>query len=240
MQINQIFKNLGFSENETKIYLAALETGLASAQNIADKAELKRTTVYSVLDALVKKNIILKTQKDGKNRYIAENPENIVNIFDNYQTEFKKALPKLQAVYNTKQVKPKILFFEGKAGIKKIYYDTIEEKPDMILEWNSSQIYEMFPDFPREYLDLRRGNNIKAKRIAPDDENWKLRKTKDKDDLSVTKLLSKEEYDIPVEINIYNNKVSFMSYGDEMGLIIESKVIADAMRTIYKIFWDKN
>ncbi len=60
MQINQIFKNLGFSENETKIYLAALETGLTSAQNIADKAELKRTTVYSVLDALIKKNIIFR------------------------------------------------------------------------------------------------------------------------------------------------------------------------------------
>lgn len=212
---------------------------LASAQNIADKANIKRTTTYSVLTALVKKNIILKTQKDGKSRYIAENPENIVNIFDNYQTEFKKALPELLALYNTKQVKPKILFFEGKAGIKKIYYDTIEEKPDIILEWNSSDIFKIFPDFPKEYLDLRRDRNIQAKRIAPNDENWQARKIKDKEDLSITKLLPPGEYDIPVEINIYNNKVSFMSYGDEMGLIIESKVIAYAMRTIYNIFWDK-
>ena len=239
MNIDKILTNLGFSDNEARVYLAALETGLASAQDIADKAKLKRTTTYSVLDVLVKKGFILKTQKEGKNRYVAENPDNLISIFENHQKELKKALPELKAIYNVEQVKPKVLFFEGEPGIKKIYYDTIEEKPDVILEWNTSELYKIFPGFPIEYLDLRRSRNIKAKRIAPNDKNWQERKKKDKDDMSVTKLLPLEKYDIPVEINIYNNKVAFMSYGDEMGLVIESKMIADAMRTIYKLFWNK-
>ena len=90
-----------------------------------------------------------------------------------------------------------------------------------------------------EYLDMRRSRNIKAKRIAPNDEKWQERKKRDKEDISITKLLPREDYEIPVEINVYNNKVAFMSYGDEMGLIIESKVIADAMRRIYNLFWQK-
>lgn len=239
MNIDGILKNLGFSDNEAKVYLAALETGLAAAQDIADKAKLKRTTTYSVLDVLVEKGFILKTQKEGKNRYVAESPDNLIGIFENYQKELKKALPELKAIYNIKQIKPKVLFFEGKPGIKKIYYDTIEEKPDVILEWNTPEIYETFPDFIPEYLNLRRGKGIRARRIGPDDVNYQERKKNDKEDMSITKLLPIEEYNIPVEINIYNNKVAFMSYGDEMGLVIESKVIADAMRTIYKLFWKK-
>lgn len=148
-------------------------------------------------------------------------------------------MPELKAIYNIKQVKPKVLFFEGKTGIKKIYYDTIEERPEVILEWNTTEIYKTFPGFPMEYLDMRRSRNIKAKRIAPNDEKWQERKKRDKEDISTTKLLPREDYEISAEINVYNNKVAFMSYGDEMGLIIESKVIADAMRKIYNIFWKK-
>lgn len=239
MSIHQTLKNLGFSDNEAIVYLSALETGIAAAQDIAEKAGLKRTTTYSVLEALVKRGFILKTQKEGKNRYVAENPENLVKIFAEHQKNLQSALPELVAMYNAKQIKPKVLFFEGKTGIKKIYYDTIEEKPEVILEWNTSEIYQTFPGFPLEYLEMRRQRNIKAKRIAPNDKNWQERQKKDKEDISVTKLLPREEYNIPVEINVYNDKVAFMSYSDEMGLIIESRVIAEAMRTIYNLFWKK-
>ncbi len=237
MAIHQALINLGFSQNESAVYLASLEAGIAAAQDIADKAQLKRTTTYSVLEALVKRGFILKTQKEGKNRYIAENPKNLVEIFKRYQQDLHKALPELSALYNAKQIKPKVLFFEGKPGIKKIYYDTIEEKPEVILEWNTSEMFRMFPGFPEEYLNMRRQYNIRAKRIAPADKNWAQRKKNDKEDMSTTKLLPSEDFNIPVEINIYNNKVAFMSYGDEVGLIIESKVIADAMRIIYNLFW---
>ncbi len=237
-RIRQTLKNLGFSDNEAVVYLSALETGVAAAQDIAEKAGIKRTTAYSVLESLVKRGFVLKSQKQGKSRYAAESPEKLVRIFAEHQKSLQEALPELSALYNSKSIKPKVLFFEGKAGIKKIYYDTIEEKPDVILEWNTSEIYEIFPGFPVEYLEMRKQKNIKAKRIAPDDANWRERSKKDKEDMSVTKLLRPDEYNIPVEINVYNNKVAFMSYGDEVGLIIESKAIADAMRVIYELFWE--
>ena len=60
-----ILTNLGLSPNEAKIYLATLESGQTSAQRIAQKAQIKRTTTYSVLEGLVKKDFILKTNKEG-------------------------------------------------------------------------------------------------------------------------------------------------------------------------------
>jgi sugar-specific transcriptional regulator TrmB len=239
MQIIDILKNFGLSANESKIYLSSLETGLSSAQNIADKAKLKRTTTYSVLETLVGRGLIIKTQEEGHNRFMALEPDNLITVFENYQTDLKKALPELKAINNIGGTKPRVMFFEGQAGIKNIYYDTIEEKPEIILQWNTTDIAKVLPDFPEEYLRFRSSRQIKAKRIAPDDKLWQEHAQLDKEELSQTKLLSVDKYNNKVEINIYNNKVAFMSYGDEMGLIIESKVVADTMRNIYNLFWEK-
>jgi len=230
---------LGFSENEARVYLAALETGVASAQQIASKAELKRTTAYSVLEALIKKGFVVMTKKGQRNRYVAESPREIVNYFLHYEKQLEKSLPRMEAIYNKRQIKPKVMFFEGKEGIKRIYEDTIDEKPEVILEFNTAQIYQAFPGFPREYVEQRRINNIRARRIGPEGKKWKQEQKRDEQDLSETLLLPKDEFDIPVEINIYKDKVAFMSYGDEVGLIIESQSIAQAMRTIYELFWKK-
>lgn len=234
-----ILTNLGLSENEAKIYFATLEMGTSSAQSIAEKAKIKRTTAYSVLEGLVKKGFILKTNKEGKNKFLAENPKNLAEKFKAYQKSFENVLPELEAIHNKKQIKPKVLFFEGEEGIKKIYGDTIKERPKKILEFNTSEIHKNFPDFPEEYLLQRKNNIIKAMRIAPDDNIWKRHKRLDKEELSETKLLPYEEYDIPIEINIYNNKVAFMSYRDKFGLIVESEDIARSMKKIYEILWNK-
>lgn len=237
MEISQILVNLGFSPNETVVYLASLELGQAAAQEIAKKAKLKRTTAYSVLEGLVKKGFIIKANEHGKSRFIADNPKNLVKQFSDYQKSLENALPQLEAIHNQKEVKPKVLFFEGKEGIKKIYLDTIKEKPEVILEYTTSDFFKVFPGFPTEYLKQRRENNISAKRIAPKDIRWSEHAKKDEEELSETKLIPLDNFNIPVEINVYNDKVAFMSYTDEFGLIIESKAIADAMKQVYELSW---
>jgi sugar-specific transcriptional regulator TrmB len=238
MSITQTLTNLGFSANEAKVYLAALEMGVSSAQEIAKKAKLKRTTAYSILQNLANRGVVIVSKEKGKNRFVAENPQNIVKQFAEYQKNLEKALPQLEAIYNKKEIKPKVLFFEGKEGIKKIYLDTIKEKPKIILEFNTTEIFKTFPGFPMEYLGMRKTNNIRAKRIASG-IRWQEHAKKDKEEISETKILPREEFDIPIEINIYNNKVAFMSYSDEFGLIIESEGIAKSMKAIYDLFWKK-
>ena len=108
MQINQLLQKLGFSQNESKIYLAALESGQASAQDIAAKAGIKRTTGYSVLSYLVNRGVIAKTKIKGKTRFLAEPPERLLTLIKEIETGIKQALPELDAIYNKKETKPKI------------------------------------------------------------------------------------------------------------------------------------
>lgn len=232
-----ILTNLGLSPNEAKIYLAALESGVASAQRIAQKAKIKRTTAYSVLEGMVRKSFILKTEKGGHAKYLAENPKNLAERFKTYQKSFENVLPELEAIHNKRDIKPKILFFEDEEGILKIYEDTLREKPAEILEFNTSEIFKAFGKFPIEYVEERKKNNIRALRIAPADKMYAKHAKSDKEELSETKLI--KDFDIPIEINIYNNKVAFMSYADKIGLIIESEGIAKSMKKIYKLLWNR-
>lgn len=239
MNIELILNNLGLSQNEAKVYLATLEMGVSSAQDIAHKAEVIRTTGYAVLDRLVDKNLVYKTKEGDKTKYVAESPRNLIKRFEGYQQQLTDSLPELQAIYNKHETKPKIIFFEGKQGIKDIYADTIKERPKEILEYNTSKMVTVFPGLPEEYLADRKKYKIKAKRIAPNDEFWSERAKKDKKEMSKTILLPEDEFTIPVEINIYNNKLAIVSYIDEMGVIIESESIANAMKKIYGLLWKR-
>ena len=40
-----------------------------------------------------------------------------------------------------------------------------------------------------------------------------------------------------IEINVYNNKFAYMNFREKMGMIIESKTVADAMRQAYELSW---
>lgn len=230
---------LGFSQNETKVYLASLETGLSSAQNIAEKASLQRTTTYSVLGALVKRGVVAKTKVKGKSRFLAESPDKLVLLVNDLQGKLKKALPELQAIYNQSEIKPKIIFYEGDYAIQKVYDDTLAEKPAEILEWNTNAFFQN-PHVDKDYVYLgkRVALNIHAKRIAESDSLWEIRhQKKDEAELSQTLIVPKEIFSPQIEVNIYNNKIAFMNYAENMSVIIESKAIADAMKQVYELSW---
>lgn len=237
MHIEQLLKKLGFSQNEATVYLAALESGLSSAQDIAQKAGIKRTTCYSVLAYLVSRGIVAKTKVRGKNRFLAEPPQRLLTLINELEKGIKTALPELQAIYNKKETKPKIVFYEGENAIHNVYEDTLKERPQEILEWNTNAFFERFPkDY--DYIDKRTGLGIKARRIAGQGSLWDTKhKYLDQKELAETVIVPKEIFWPQIEVNIYNDKVAFMNYADNMSVIIESKAIAEAMRQAYELSW---
>ena len=236
-KIEQILKRFGFSANESWVYIAALELGTASAQDIAKKAGLKRTTVYSVLSYLVNRGVVSKTVHRNKTRFVAEPPEKLLSLIGEIQTSISNILPELEAVYNKSEAKPKIIFYEGTNAIHQVYEDTLKEKPIEILEWNTNAFFERFPK-EYNYIEKRTDLGIRARRIAGEGSLWdSMHKMFDKRELAETIIVPAELFDPQIEVNIYNNKVAFMNYAENMSVIIESKPIADAMRQAYELSW---
>ena len=210
---------------------------MASAQDIAAKAGLKRTTVYSVLGYLVSRGVVGKTKVRGRNRFLAEPPQRLLTLINELEKGIKQALPELSAIYNKKETKPKILFYEGESAIHNVYEDTLREKPAEILEWNTDEFFERFPkDY--DYIAKRVSLGIRARRIAGSGSRWDTKhKHLDAKELAETLIVAKEQFDPKIEVNIYGNKIAFMNYAENMSVIIESAAIAEAMRQAYELSW---
>ena len=238
MKTSQLLQKLGFSDNESKVYLATLECGQGSAQTIATQANIRRTTAYSVLDALVKRGAIGKTKIKGKTRYVPEPPERLLLLIKEIEGGIMDNLPELNAIYNKSEVKPKITFYEGIEGIKNVFEDTLREKPKEILMWLSDDYFKDLPGYSADYIKERVKLNMHARRIAPAGSIWiKENKKRDAEELSQTVAVPPEKMNIGIEVNVYNNKLAFMNFREKFGVIIESKAIAQAMRQAYELSW---
>ena len=211
---------------------------MASAQNIAEKAGVKRTTAYSVLGYLVNRGVIGKTKAKGKTRFIPEAPQRLLLLTREIENGIKQSLPELEAIYNKNEVKPKITFFEGIEGVKNVFEDTLREKPKEILMWLSDDYFKDLPGYSSDYIKERVKLDIHAKRIAPAGSIWvRKNQLRDKEELSETIAVPHEQLSIGIEVNVYNNKLAFMNFREKIGIIIESKAIADAMRQAYGLSW---
>lgn len=239
MNLENILNHLGFAKNEVAIYLAALELCNASAQDIAKEADLPRTTAYFVLNKLVRRGIVGKTLTHGKTRFIAEPPQRLQTIIRDLDKELTKTMPELEARFNKSNIKPKIIFFEGKMAIQKVLDDTLQSRPKEILEWNTDEFFKHDTySIDRLYIDKRVKLGIHARRIAGEGSGWQTKHRRyDKAELSQTVIVPKDMFWPNIEVNIYNNKVAFINYVEKMSLIIESEPIAQAMRQAYELSW---
>lgn len=239
MQLEKLLQQIGYSKNEAKVYLASLEFGLSSAQEIAVRAGLPRTTVYSVLQYLADKGVVAKTMVKGKTRFVAEPPERLISSLSELHKKVEASMPELQAIYNKKENKPKILFFEGEEAVQKVWDDASLENPEEILEWSADNYFK-FDKYAADLGHVKKNINlkIKTKRIVGKDVHSDVdQNEKGADDLLNTAIVPREKFNPSVEVSIYNNKVAFVNFEEQMSVIIHNKPIADAMRQAYELSW---
>jgi len=241
MSLNEQLQALGLNQKEAKIYLASLELGLTTIQNIAKKAQIKRSTVYEIMEDLIRQNLITVIPKGKKRFFLAAEPAKLAELISQKQKILNKMMPELEALSKVSPIKPKIRFYEGEEGIKTVYADTIKENKE-ILAFTAVGVGYKSPliDFlTKQYVQQRTAKKIMAKVIAPDSSLAKEYKKRDAKEYRQTKLVPEKDYPFSIEINIYGNKVAFISYKSEelMAVIIESKEIAKTMGLIHKFFW---
>src|SRR4030042_3015629 len=115
-------RKLGLSEKEVRVYLAGLELGPNSIQNIAKEAGLSRPTAYEIVKKLEDKKLFLETKQRGKRLFRAQSPESILGILrtqkreiEEKEREFIRIIATLEAKYSKEE---SVSVFKGKEGLK--------------------------------------------------------------------------------------------------------------------------
>ncbi|MCD6109920.1 hypothetical protein J7J83_04145 [bacterium] len=236
--ITDILVGVGFTKKEAKVYLANLELGQSVISKIAKRAEINRVTTYDIVEKLIHKGFIHFITKHGVKFFSPTKPDLIFQNTKKKIDSFQKSLPALRRLHG-ETVHPRVRYFEGLDGIKYIYEDTLSSKTDISNFSNSAEIRRFWPTYDEDYVKKRAKKKIFLRGVSPLDEAGLQVKSENKKYYRDIKLIPHKKYDFSNEINIYDDKVSIISFKEGLiGMIIESKEIADTQRIIFKMVWD--
>ena len=84
MRTEEAFSNLlkfGLTEGEAKVYLALLK-GSSAKSEIIKNSGISSSIVYEILEKLMRKGLASYTVIEGKKKFYAANPENLLDLID--------------------------------------------------------------------------------------------------------------------------------------------------------------
>ncbi len=240
-------KNLGLNDKEARVYLAALELGEASVQEIAQKSGVKRVTAHVAIEKLKIEGLLYEEKKGKRRRIIAEMPEKLIEILLNKKNkievqmaEFRKLLPELDSIYNYSEIKPKIRFFSDLDGLKQIYQDTLAVGEEILAFTAYHKADKKLAEWlDKVYIPARIKKNIKARVIAPSSEFARGHIELDKKQKRETLLVPRNKFPFSIEVNIYGPKVAIISFTQKelMGVVITSQEVSNTFKLIFKLAW---
>ncbi len=243
LRLTKTLEFIGFSEKEVLVYLALLELGKGTVTQISRKAGINRPTGYHVLASLEVKELVRASGKEPKQEYVAESPDQIEKLLvkkiksdEAFIREARKIIPELKSMHNVSD-RPKVLFYEGREGLEKVYEDTLSSHEEIRAYATYDDMQNALPGYFPEYFYRRAKKGISIRAIFPYTQAGIELSGYNKEQMRETAIVPADKYYFSPEINIYDNKVMIASWKEKLGIIIESHEIADAMKKVFELAW---
>lgn len=243
LELTKTLEYVGFSEKEVAVYLALLTLGKGTVTEISRKAGINRPTGYHILASLSSKELIKVSGKEPKQEYVAESPDQIEKMLlkkiendQSYIKEVRKIIPELKSRHNVAD-RPKVLFYEGREGLEKVYEDTLTSHEAIRAYATYDDMQEALPGYFPDYFFRRAKKGIPIRAIFPFTKPGIDLSAYDEVQKRETAMIPADKYYFSPEINIYDNKVMIASWKEKLGIIIESSEIADAMKKVFELAW---
>jgi len=263
-------KSLGFTEYESKVFIAVLRGHLMSASEIADSAGIRRTDVYNILKIFVDKGYCNEIETNSVLKYEMIDPD---IIFDKIErdilrekekslTTLKETMKDLKPLYRTEKTeKSKIVNVELIRG----YNQHREGKFVELLKNAKKEIHFMIrPEiFLYDEIDdiatnfYKKGGEIKS--VYEAGENYKVKKedkwvkASKEDFIKILEKFEKSGEQIKISTEavptmvIFDRETVYMNIADkslprhnETDIIIRNKNFAESMLKVFNTFWKES
>jgi sugar-specific transcriptional regulator TrmB len=241
--------DFGLSDKEADVYLALLSLGTSLVSDIAKNAKLNRSTSYVLLDSLRAKGLVTITEEGKVRNYTAAPPERITHLLEESLSKYTDLLqmaesivPELNKIHKKDKrggtsLKPKVHIYDGLQGIKSAYEDMLETGDDIRTYASMEDVHSLLPEYFPKFYKRRAQKGIAMRVIFPDMQLAKKRSLESKIKSQETRIAPKEMSSFSPEINIYGNKIAFVSAREKFGLVIESLELSQALKTIFELTW---
>jgi sugar-specific transcriptional regulator TrmB len=229
METNAL-KELGLTENESKVYLCLLENGKLLAGQISRKTGIHRRNVYDITERLIKKGLIGYIKNNNRKLFEAANPERLKEIISEKQHILDEQFETLSLMYTGTKENQETNFYKGIEGLKTIFQDQLSENnKEILILGASAKASNILPFYFKWYDKDRIKNKIKA-RIISSDKLPKIPQAKIKH--------LPQKYANPLAVNIYKDKVALILWQKEpLAILIKNKEIAESYKKYFELMW---
>lgn len=235
-----ILKKIGLEENEANVYLASLSLGPTTILKLARACNIKRTTIYGIVESLKQKGLMNIELKGLKQIYAPENPEKLESMLESRQLEFQKSLPEFLGLYKLKGEESVIKYYTGISKMQDIYMETLKEiKPheDYLVITNQEKWYELDPKFALSYIENRAKLDINTRLLFQDSKIAREHKKFEQNFNEKIKILPNGS-PLNVDTVLLPKKMIVLELTPPyMTIVIENKNIIELHKEMFEIIW---
>ena len=224
---------------KAQVYLAALQLGTSSAQEIAKKAGFKRPTATEILEGLVERGLVSFMAEKRTRLFTVEPPQKLITLLEEQQRQAKTIIPQLEAMYGKAWHRPRVQFYEGVEGIKSVYEDTLTASTNELRGILSMQDLYQIPGkaYMDDYVARRIDAGISLKVIRSEAKEVELAwpaSHQQKRELH----FAPQGMDFSMTVYLYDGKVALIGTEKEkFGLIIHSEDFYQTQLHLFETLW---
>ncbi len=234
--LQNIIENIGLTQKEARIYLAALEIGSNPVSKIATKAKLNRVTTYDIIEKLAKRGLVSSFTRAKVKFYSARDPELVVNDFKKKVEEMETALPVLKQMNGEAANKPKVMSYESIEAIKTIFKDALSTDGEILICSNIKETELHWPTFMMDFEKKRMEYELPLRLITINDSRGQFMREYDDEFQRTTRLIAGEA-NFKATTIIYGNKVAMISFAAQTGVLIEDVEICESQKALFETNW---
>ncbi|PIV62967.1 hypothetical protein CO083_00040 [Candidatus Roizmanbacteria bacterium CG_4_9_14_0_8_um_filter_34_12] len=249
-KITQFFLNLGFSQEESKIYTTLLKDGPQTVLQLSRNTNINRTTLYRILDRLHTQKLVEEIIEEYKKLYKAVDFHTInllVKEQENRAHYLKTAFPEINALLTSSgssQPGTKVVFYRGNDGIKQMAWNTLKANK-VCLGYTYREFEEVVgrkfaQDWKQEFVN----RNLILREIYSDE----LFKSKKKGYQGTTypttnfveRYIPSKILNINHQMDIYNDVIGIYNWheGEVFGVEIYNEKVATMHKQLFEIVWN--
>lgn len=240
-KIINILESLGLSDTESQVYFSMLSLGPATILAISKASEVKRTTIYSVLDSLNRKGLTRIEVKGFKKLYVAEHPKKLESILTARKNDLAELFPELEALYNLKGGEAFIKYYKGSESIKNANYDLLESlqhNDEFLVIGDPERWEDVNKSFAKDFIVKRNKHSLRIRMMLTDSELARTYKKFERNFHEEIKLLPADSK-LDTNLVITPQKILIQQmFSPVLVITIENKSIINMHRELFNVMWN--
>lgn len=241
IEIEKLLIQLGFTKNETTVYLALFELGKCRAGEIIDFTKLHRNLVYTALDEFVKRELVTKTEVNGVATFTANDPSRLLEEIDQRRElaeQFAEEIKKKQ-----EESPREVTIYEGLEGLKRATKRTLSAPEGETVYVFGAAPHTMLPDLSmrwQKYDKSRIKRGIHFKGLYGRNTSKDILEQKNALPLTDAKYMP-QGIEVPMWFNVCGDISSIVAIDENpLAFNIKSKTIADGLKKYFEYLWNQD